>query len=85
MSLQLEDLDTKKSSSEKSTKNLKGQVEELTDQLAEETRAKIAANNKQKQMADELERLNTQLDDEEEAKDSIQTKMIATNSQVWFA
>ena len=57
-------------------------MEELTDQLAEETRAKIAANNKQKQLQDEVERLNTQLEDEEEAKDAIQAKMGTTNSQV---
>lgn len=93
MAAQLEDLDTKSSLADKSSKNFKEQVEELTDQLAEETRAKIAANNKQKQLQDELERLSAQLEDEEEAKDALQTKLVATNSQVgcnslevlWFA
>ena len=76
------DLDSKKSSMEKSSKNLKEQVEELTDQVAEETKAKIAANYKLKQMQDEMERLQAQLEDEEEAKDGLQTKLVSTNSQV---
>lgn len=83
MAGQLEDLDGKSSSVEKASKSLREQVEELTDQLQEETRAKIAANNKQKQLQDEVERLNGQLEDEEEAKDALQNKLVATNAQVY--
>ena len=82
MSTQLEELDSKYSSGEKKCKNLLEQVEELTEQLAEETRAKIAANNKLKQLQDEVDRLNAQIEDEEEAKDGLQTKLVAMNSQV---
>ncbi len=82
MTVQLEDLDGKQSSGEKAAKNLKELVEELQDQVAEETRAKIAASNKQKQLQDEVERVNGQLEDEEEAKDSLQAKLANTNSQV---
>ena len=78
----MEDLDAKNSTAEKAAKGLREQVEELTEQLAEETRAKIAASNKQKQMADEVERLNGQVEDEEEAKDALQGKLGAANSQV---
>jgi len=79
---QLEEIEGKKSSVDKEAKNLRQQVEELNEQLTEETRAKIAANNKQKQLQDEVERLNGQLEDEEEAKDALQAKLNATNAQV---
>ncbi len=69
---------------DKTVKNLKDQVEELTDQVSEETKAKLAANNKVKHLQDELERLQGQLEDEEEAKDAVQTKLVSTNSQVWL-
>ena len=82
MAAQLEELDGKQSSSEKTIKNFQNQVEELHEQLAEETKAKIAANNKQKQLHDEVERLNGQLEDEEEAKDTLQAKLGTVNVQV---
>ena len=82
---QLEDLDRKQSTSEKSAKNLNEQLEELREQLQEETRAKIAGSNKNKQLADEIERLNAQLEDEEEAKNSLQSKLVQLNQQVGVA
>ena len=80
---QLEDLDTKNSSTEKAAKGLRGTVEDLTSQLKEETRAKISASNKLKQLQDELDQLKGQLEEEEEAKDTLQAKLSSTSSQVW--
>ena len=82
MTTQLDDLDGKHSSAEKTSKGLHSEVDELTERLTEETRAKIAANNKMKQLQDEVERLNGQLEDEEEAKDGLQTKLVNINTQV---
>ena len=82
MTTQLEELDGKYSSAEKGSKGLRDQVEELTEQLAEETRAKIAASNKLKQLQDEVEKLNGQVEDEEEAKESLQAKLVTMTSQV---
>lgn len=79
---QAEDLDLKNSTAERNVKSLKEQIEELQDKLSEETRAKIAANNKQKQLEDEVERLNAQLEDEEEAKTGMQNKLVQINQQV---
>ncbi len=78
----MEDLDRKQSGSEKSVKNLNEQLEDLREQLKDETRAKIAGSNKQKQLADEVERLQGQLEDEEEAKAAAQTKVVNLNQQV---
>lgn len=82
MTTQLEELDGKKSSAEKSVKNLKEQVEELSEQVKEETRVKIIASNKQKQLQDEVERLNGQLEDEEEARGALQLKIVQNTTQV---
>ena len=82
MTTQLEDLDVKNSTAERSVKSLKDQIDELQDKLSEETRAKIAASNRQKQLEDEVERLNNQLEDEEEAKSSLQNKLVQVNQQV---
>lgn len=51
LSAQLEDLDRKCSSAEKASKNQREEAEELQERLADETRAKLAASNKQKQLA----------------------------------
>lgn len=82
MTAQVEDLDVKNSTAERSVKSLKEQIDELQEKLSEETRAKIAANNKQKQLDDEVERLNGQLEDEEEAKTALQNKLVQVNQQV---
>ena len=82
MTAQAEDLDLKNSTAERSVKSLKEQIEELQDKLSEETRAKIAASNKQKQLEDEVERVNGQLEDEEEAKTGLQSKLVQINQQV---
>ena len=81
---QVEELDGKNSTAERSVKSLKEQLEELQEKMTEETRAKIAANNRQKQLDDEVERLNAQLEDEEEAKSALQTKLVQVNQQVSY-
>lgn len=57
LNAQLEELDRKCSSAEKSSKNQREEAEELQERLADETRAKLAANNKQKQLAVSAARL----------------------------
>lgn len=78
----MEDFDRKNSGSEKQVKNLNEQLDEIRDQLSEETRAKIALSNKGKQLKDEVERLNAQFEDEEEAKAALQVKVVQLTQQV---
>ena len=52
------------------------------EQLAEETRHKIAANNKAKSLASDVDHLQQQVEDEEEAKQALQTKLAALTQQV---
>ena len=52
------------------------------EQLAEETRQKIAANNKAKSLASDVDHLQQQVEDEEEAKQALQGKLTALTQQV---
>ena len=54
----------------------------LQEQVAEETRQKIAANNKAKTLASDVDHLQQQVEDEEEAKQAFQTKLVAITQQV---
>lgn len=54
----------------------------LQEQLAEETRLKIAANNKAKGLASDVDHLQQQVEDEEEAKQAFQNKLITLTQQV---
>ena len=50
--------------------------------LAEESRLKMAATNKQKQLADEVEHLKFQLEEEEDSKQQVQNRLLQLTQQV---
>ena len=50
--------------------------------MSEESRLKIAAQNKMKQLQEEVEHLSQQVEDEEEAKTALQNKLMQLTQQV---
>ena len=50
--------------------------------LAEETKLKMAATNKQKQLGDEVEHLKFQLEEEEDSKQQLQNRLLQLTQQV---
>ena len=50
--------------------------------LAEETRLKMTATNKQKQLGDEVEHLKFQLEEEEDSKQQLQNRVLQLTQQV---
>lgn len=54
----------------------------MQEMLAEESRLKMAATNKQKQLADEVEHLKFQLEEEEDSKQQVQNRLLQLTQQV---
>ena len=63
---------------------LEGQLSEVQETLAEETKQKLAAQGKVRQAEDELASLREQIEEEEDSRKTLETKIASLSTQVVF-
>jgi len=81
---QFENADGRASGLHKQVTALEGQLSEVQETLAEETKQKLAAQGKVRQTEEELASLREQIEEEEDSKKTLETKIASLSSQVVF-